>query len=134
MGTNAEPPLMLVSIALMHEVYSRSHCNLSASASTNSTEGLFRSRDPRTLNITQVNLCVADLDASRNHVQCDIYNFFFWTHNISQCIINKRAWVTQERLLAPRMLHFGHSQLLWEYMEHDACKSYPDGLPDFYHN
>jgi hypothetical protein len=118
----------------MHKVYSRSHCNLSASASTNSTEGLSRSRDPRTLNSTQVNIRVADLDESRNHVQCDMYNYLFWTHNVAQCVINKRAWVTQERLLAPRILCFGCSQLLWECMEHDACESYPDGLPAFYQN
>jgi hypothetical protein len=86
------------------------------------------------LNSTQVNLYVADLDESRNHIQCDIYNYFFWTHNVAQCTINKRAWVTQERLLAPRILHFGLSQLLWECMEHDACESYPDGLLAFYDN
>ncbi|KAF1938046.1 hypothetical protein EJ02DRAFT_469220 [Clathrospora elynae] len=52
-------------------------------------------------------------------------------NNVSQCTINKRAWVTQERLLAPRILHFGRSQLLWECLEYDASESYPHGLPAF---
>jgi hypothetical protein len=124
----------VINVALMHKVYSRSHCNLSASASTDSTKGLFRQRDPHTLNSTQVNLCVADLDETQEHILCDMHDYFFWTHNVSQCLINKRAWVTQERLLAPRILHFGHSQLLWECIEHDACESYPDGLPALYQN
>ncbi|CAN9173535.1 unnamed protein product [Alternaria alternata] len=84
------------------------------------------------LNETRIELCVADLDESRTHIQCDIHNYFFWSHNIPSCIINKRAWVVQERLLAPRVLCFGHSQLLWECMEHDASESYPNGLPTFF--
>ncbi|RYN31162.1 hypothetical protein AA0115_g4709 [Alternaria tenuissima] len=80
----------------------------------------------------EAELCVADIDESRSHIQCDIHNYFFWSHNIPGCIINKRAWVVQERLLAPRVLCFGHSQLLWECMEHDASESYPNRLPDFF--
>jgi hypothetical protein len=99
-----------------------------------SSKGLFRKRDPHALNTTQVNVCVANLDENREHILCDIHNYFFWMHNIFQCIINKRAWVVQERLLAPRILYFGHSQLLWECMEHDASESYPDGLPTFTKN
>jgi hypothetical protein len=34
----------------------------------------------------------------------------------------KRAWVYQERLLAPRVLHFGRQELFWECLERVACE------------
>ena len=43
--------------------------------------------------------------------------------------LNGRAWVVQERLLSPRVLHYGKDQLLWECHELDACETYPQGLP-----
>jgi hypothetical protein len=42
----------------------------------------------------------------------------------------KRGWVVQERILAPRTLHFGTNQLFWECRHHQACETYPGGLPD----
>jgi hypothetical protein len=35
--------------------------------------------------------------------------------------------VYQERLLAPRVLHFSRDQLFWECREYRACESYPEG-------
>jgi len=118
--------------ALMHKVYSYSHCNLSASASKDSSEGLYRNRNPRTLDTTWVELYVAGLGSSITTTRCEMHDYFFWKHNVSQCTINRRAWVTQERLLAPRVLHFGKYQLFWECREHDACESYPEGLPSLF--
>jgi hypothetical protein len=37
--------------------------------------------------------------------------------------------VLHERLLAPRVLHFGRKQLFWECSELCACEAYPNGLP-----
>jgi Heterokaryon incompatibility protein (HET) len=34
----------------------------------------------------------------------------------------KRAWVFQERLLAPRLLHFGPQELIWECAEEMSCE------------
>lgn len=34
----------------------------------------------------------------------------------------KRAWVYQERLLSPRVLHFGTHELMWECMENYSCE------------
>ncbi|KAJ9150096.1 Chromosome transmission fidelity protein [Coniochaeta hoffmannii] len=36
-----------------------------------------------------------------------------------------RGWVLQERLLAPRVLHFGPEELSWECRESSACQSLP---------
>ncbi|KAK1952002.1 HET-domain-containing protein, partial [Colletotrichum sublineola] len=37
---------------------------------------------------------------------------------LDECPLNKRAWCMQERLLAPRVLHFGRQQMFWEC---DSC-------------
>ncbi|KAH8722520.1 heterokaryon incompatibility protein-domain-containing protein [Phaeosphaeriaceae sp. PMI808] len=118
--------------ALMHKVYSNSYCNLSASASLDSSQGLFRTRNPKSLHPTQSKVYVKDFNPVQDYVLCDIYDYHFWVHNVSRCIINKRGWVTQERLLSPRVIHFGSSQLFWECREHDACESYPQGLPPLF--
>ncbi|KAF2428863.1 HET-domain-containing protein, partial [Tothia fuscella] len=34
----------------------------------------------------------------------------------------KRAWIYQERLLSPRILHFTHHELLWECLEGSICQ------------
>lgn len=90
---------------LMHKVYSHSHCNISASAAKDSSEGLFRARQPHLILPTHVEVCVADLAHTSDYVHCAMHDSCFWTHSVSSCTINKRAWVTQERLLAPRILH-----------------------------
>jgi hypothetical protein len=40
-----------------------------------------------------------------------------------------RAWVTQERLLAPRIIHFGRRQMVWECCSLEACEMFPQGNP-----
>lgn len=44
----------------------------------------------------------------------------------------KRAWVAQELLLAPSVLHLGGTQLFWECYELKACETYPEGLPPYW--
>lgn len=37
-----------------------------------------------------------------------------WNSNVEQCPLSTRAWTLQERILAPRKLHFGADHLFWE--------------------
>lgn len=43
------------------------------------------------------------------------------------CPLNRRGWCMQERLLAPRILHFGKQQMFWECQ---TCWIYEDGRLD----
>lgn len=52
-----------------------------------------------------------------------------WTRNIGDAPLNRRAWVAQERLLSPCILHFGSQQIFWECHELEACESYRCGIP-----
>ncbi|KAF2026804.1 HET-domain-containing protein, partial [Setomelanomma holmii] len=118
--------------ALMHKVYSHSYCNISASASFDSSGGLFRTRNPRLLETTEVDLNVSGLDSGPQYVRCIVLDEFFWNNNLLNCVINSRGWVMQERLLTPRVLHFGEHQLFWECYEKDSCESSTHGLASVY--
>ncbi|KAJ2986424.1 hypothetical protein NUW58_g5035 [Xylaria curta] len=54
---------------------------------------------------------------------------FFWWAQVTKAPLTKRGWVFQERFLAPRVVHFGPEQLLWECASLDACEAFPQGLP-----
>ena len=52
-----------------------------------------------------------------------------WRNEVTNAPLNNRGWVFQERALAPRVVNFCSSQVFWECKEHEACESFPDGLP-----
>ncbi|KAF9872789.1 putative heterokaryon incompatibility protein [Colletotrichum karsti] len=62
-------------------------------------------------------------------MDCTVMDLEFWGHSVGHCPLNKRGWVLQERLLSPRVLHFGRDQLFWECREHAAAECYPEALP-----
>jgi hypothetical protein len=48
---------------------------------------------------------------------------------IEQVYLNRRGWVFQERLLSPRIIHFGQDLLHWECSTQPfASERYPDGF------
>ena len=51
-----------------------------------------------------------------------------WTRDITCAPLNRRAWVLQERLLSPRILHFSKRQLFWECLEATFCEVFPEGI------
>ncbi|KAL4888124.1 hypothetical protein BDV59DRAFT_206355 [Aspergillus ambiguus] len=96
-----------------------------ATASQNSHEGLFRSRDP-----IHLALCIVEsqwTDAANDRFS--IVQDEMWQTEMTKAPLNQRGWVLQERILSPRALHYGQHQLLWESRELDACEKYPTGLP-----
>ncbi|EPE36412.1 hypothetical protein GLAREA_05750 [Glarea lozoyensis ATCC 20868] len=111
-------------ITLMSDVYLNTFCNISAADAPDSNHSIFYSRDPSLARPEILNLEVGSL--------CTPYHTrdsYFWKDECSNARINTRAWVLQERLLSPRLLHFGANQVLWECREKDAAEIYPNGLP-----
>jgi hypothetical protein len=115
---------------LMHRVYSHSYCNLSATDGVNSLDGLYRPQYAHLSRETKVNLYV------RHHRdQVDRHVFWVsesandsWRRFVVQAAINERGWVFQERVLSPRVLHFGRHQLFWECRESQRQEKHPDEL------
>ncbi|KAL8684922.1 MAG: hypothetical protein Q9218_008069, partial [Villophora microphyllina] len=111
--------------ALMGEVYANSHCNIAATWNSSSDDGLFKKR-----NVSEVEgIVVSPQWVGLKSTIFRVVEYGLWESLISLAGLNKRAWVVQERLLAPRVLHFGRTQLAWECRGVDACETYPTGLP-----
>lgn len=181
----------------MQRVYHESFLNISATASRDSTENLYRDRNPKTLWEDEINLKVDGIhglerksvidpvaspfpspvtdansksskiclfsslskwlwpvserqpyvkvtnDAQVKRVvdtpsprqegirRCILVDLSHWDDLINNAPVNIRAWVLQERLLAPRVLHFGKSQIAWECEEFEESEGYPTGTAKF---
>jgi hypothetical protein len=63
--------------------------------------------------------------------RCTILDLSFWADRIDNAPVNKRGWVLQERLMAPRVLHFCRDQVAWECSEFEAAEGLPEGIPNY---
>ncbi|RYP71479.1 hypothetical protein DL770_008120 [Monosporascus sp. CRB-9-2] len=117
----------------MDSVYKNAWCTIAATHARDSTEGLFVERDPRVLQP-----CPYEVpeDVRTPKYGTDRNNPFYvvdtnlWHYNIAFAPLTSRAWVVQERLLSPRILHFAAEQVFWECQEMAACESFPVGFPE----
>jgi hypothetical protein len=110
---------------LMYRVYVFSHCNIFASVSEDGSQGLFRPRNPRSIYGPKFTFGTFGLGTSAYCIESHLKDYEIWETNITSGVLNSRGWVFQERLLAPRVLHFGHDQLFWECRQSRACEAYP---------
>ncbi|KAF2262925.1 HET-domain-containing protein, partial [Lojkania enalia] len=92
--------------AQMASIYRNSSITLSAAWAAGPHDGLFIQKPPRTHSQTT--------DPGPNKRKQA-------PHLPSRHPLLSRAWAHQERLLSPRVLHFGH-ELLWECMTHSTCE------------
>jgi hypothetical protein len=115
--------------ALMADIYRNGTITLSAAASRSPNDGLFVS----TLSEYQ------GIKLAPNWVKPPEHTPNFFTrkplpHNRKDQPLLSRGWVLQERLLSPRVIHFGTYELIWECMEFSTCEcgGPPDELHWFY--
>lgn len=91
---------------LMRHIYREAEYNISADASRNSHEGLFRKYQGH----FGAHHTVSSNERSNGYGipngDYDVVNTYAWTQDISLSPLNLRAWVFQERHLARRILHF----------------------------
>lgn len=106
------------------KVYTNSLRNICATGFEDSSHSLFVSRDP-----TLFRTCDVDIPWLDGGGSYRILDKWLWMRQVPEAPLNKRAWVVQEHLLAPRHLHFGANQIFWECVELSAAEQYPNGLP-----
>jgi len=116
---------------MMYQIYRSSYLNISATAGENSHKGLYHRRIPQHLweSEVKVNTEKAWTDSSPLVRRCTIQDPSLWNRLVDGANVNRRAWVLQERLLAPRVLHFCEDQIAWECRHLDAAEYSPDGIP-----
>lgn len=62
---------------------------------------------------------------------CLIVDVSNWETLVNQAPVNKRGWVVQERLLAPRVLHFCHGRIAWECAEFEDIEGHAAHMPNY---
>jgi hypothetical protein len=109
--------------AQMHRVYEGGYCNIAATGSADGNGGLFFDRNPRDIESTDIEIRWFPLEGSYTIVDDD-----FWHQHLDEAPLSRRAWVVQEYLFAPRIIHFGRRQLFWECSCLHACETHPSGV------
>lgn len=110
----------------MQDVYGHSYLNVSASASTSPDGGLFRGRDAQHLDISLVPGPIGDRGVGQRFA---VVHKNYWEAQLLESKLYSRAWVFQERMLSPRLLHFADEQIFFECPCLQACEAFPTGLP-----
>ncbi|KAK3402148.1 heterokaryon incompatibility protein-domain-containing protein [Sordaria brevicollis] len=105
--------------SLMQRVYSNSYCNMSAADANSCSGSLVKARKTS---------LIAPAVAEHNDKKCIVWDPIFWRREVILALVNTRGWVLQERVLSPRVLHFGKRQIIWECCEHSAAESFPAGV------
>lgn len=109
----------------MNQVYRNAFLTIGAMASPDAHGGLFRNRDP-----DMVGTCPITITSEEDGVmECLLAKSDIWESQVKKAPLSQRAWVVQERILAPRSLYFCEGQLFWECREQHACESLPMGVP-----
>lgn len=111
--------------ATMGKVYKNALCNIAATGASDSSIGCFWDRNPLLAQPCKIEF-QWDLPLKGSFYCVDAS---LWPKNIGEAPLNRRAWVTQERMLSPRILHFGMQQMFWECRAMEACEAFPGGLP-----
>ncbi|KAF2468285.1 HET-domain-containing protein [Lindgomyces ingoldianus] len=111
----------------MHQVYRNSYCNIAIVDSMDSTGGVFRRREPK--DVVPVRYQSETPSAMFGSKAWRVVSEHLWESELLQTFLYRRGWVFQERMLAPRILHFAHRQIFWDCPAMSACESLPGGLP-----
>ncbi|KAL2056500.1 hypothetical protein ABVK25_002894 [Lepraria finkii] len=113
----------LTESASMADVYANSFLNIAATAAVDSQSGLFQTPT------RQVPEDVIDIstswsgDLAAGQYVC--YGMELFESEVDRSPLCQRAWVVQEREMAPRVLHFTKNHLIWEC----SCSAAIDALP-----
>ena len=131
---------------VMGDIYAGSYCNIAATGASSNKEGCIFGRDPASVLSVGVHSAVSVSpiqDLARNPgsqvrpwqpaippgMYAIVNDEDVWRLDFAEAPLCQRAWAVQERLLAPRNLHFGKRQLGFECAEWIACETFPGGFP-----
>lgn len=110
----------------MASIFSNALLNLAATCSSDGDGGLFSASNPfLTRAFTVKARWIAGFSAGRYAALDDEA----YRVRIDNAVLNHRAWVLQERLLSPRILHFAADQVYWECRHLRANETWSAGMP-----
>jgi hypothetical protein len=122
----------------MKEVYANSTCTIAATWGDNSSTGCFVERDPLLISPSKITtawtgraedrvtkMLAASTGRGVSNDSLLVLERDAWHRQIEHGALNRRGWVVQERLLSPRVLHFGKEQIFWECRNSIASEALP---------
>ena len=112
--------------AYMQEIYRFSSCTIAATAAAAGEVGCFSSRGGSLPEPLKLAVRWYDMADEREYL---LLNKEYVARQLRRAPLNQRGWVVQERVLSPRTLHFGASQVFWECSESLTCETFPRQLP-----
>jgi hypothetical protein len=111
----------------MSHVYKNSYCTIAATAATDSSVGCFFARSPSIACATIVTPEWKEA-LGKQFVVAQPHQGLM--SKLAKLPLLQRAWVLQERLLSPRVVHFTDEQVYFECHKYLARELYPNGIPD----
>jgi hypothetical protein len=94
--------------AIMGSIYRYAYVTIASTGSADSSGGCFHTRNPLGLHPCTIATSQAQQLVVTPISDPEVFD------EIEESPLNQRAWVFQERLLSPRILHFGENLLFWE--------------------
>jgi hypothetical protein len=117
-----------VESAKMCEIYRNAYCTIAASAAASNGQGCFIEKHGSCLPTNGSRLAVEE--NGRRSAIVLLPPRPSWKNQVLSSPLNSRAWVLQERLLSPRILHFAKDALFWECSELKLSQFEPNGIHD----
>lgn len=110
----------------MGTVYAQGQLNIAATYSQNSDGGLFHQST-----LLDASPCIIQMTDNEGATsEAIFYQDSVWEREVESAPLGKRAWVVQERVLAPRIVHFSSNQILWECCQERAAEYLPADAVD----
>jgi hypothetical protein len=114
----------------MGKIYKNAVCNIAASAFEYGDVGLFRARNTETLLPLKVDIRWSTWDSAWGNPEGYIMLNEDWETSVNSAPLSERGWVFQERILSPRIIHFGARQLFWaDQTGGGGTEQWPKGIP-----
>ncbi|GAQ40529.1 HET domain-containing protein [Aspergillus tubingensis] len=116
--------------ATMGQIYKNAFLGISALGSSNDADGCFFSRDSAQVAPSVVNIRVDNWSDPKTF-RFRSEKGWAWKVTFDREPLPKRGWTLQERLLCPRVLHFGRKQVFWECRECTCCEIQPNNVYEY---
>ncbi|OCK75987.1 HET-domain-containing protein [Lepidopterella palustris CBS 459.81] len=113
-------------LTAMRSIYSNCIINIAATRASNANESCYAERNPEHIRPQIVQCRQSRLSGVEPHLLVYVQ---LAIRGRQLTPLGSRGWVLQERILSPRVLHFGAKQVFWECSQsHNNCEAYPDGF------
>jgi hypothetical protein len=98
----------------MEHIFSNAYCTIAATAAAHSDDGFLQRRTGFE------SIHVQDASGRQFYINSDVDDF---DNDVEKALLNTRAWVMQEGVLARRTIHFSAKQTYWECGEGIYCEN-----------